>query len=232
MSPENHVPRRITDLVDLKRQGAEVTCEPVFEIIPVDFTQQNSTYQAYVFLCRYTGQINGEPYVFRKCYARGGPDNLGPRMLQAVMIANHYLARDYERMKASGIKVPNKEFSLEEMTVKLDGAKEESGPPVTIDGFIPIAKADNAVQVDINLEFLSGVEHFANYKNEQTFLNADFKVQALGKNINCQRCLACYATDREKEDKPQAVRIANQRLTLLYQEFDNVSIGYEKVFFE
>lgn len=232
MSSKSPIPSRVTDLVELKRQGVEVTCEPVFEIIPVDFTQQNSTYQAYVFLCRYGGQVNGEPYAFRKCYARGGPDKRGPHVFQAVMIANHYLTRDYERLKNAGIKVPNKEFSLEEMMIKLDGVKEESGPPVTIDDYIHIAKEGNPVKVDINLEYLSGVEHFANYKNEQTFLNTDFKVLALGKNINCQRCLACYATEREKEDKSQAVRIANQRLILLYQEFDKVSIQYDKVFFE
>jgi hypothetical protein len=231
MSLKSPTPERITDLVDLKRKGFEVTCEPVFEIILVDFTQQNFAYQAYVFLCRYVGSVNGESYAFRKCYARGCPNNLCPHVFQAVMIANHYLSRDYERLKACGIKVPNQEFSLEEMMVKFDSAKEEFGPPVTIDDYIRIAGEGNAVRIGISLEYLPAVEHFTNYKNEQTFLNGDFKIQTLAKTGICQRCLACYTTNREKEEKPQAVRIANQRLAILYQEFDKVSIQYEKAFF-
>jgi hypothetical protein len=232
MSRMSHPPGRIADLVDLKAQGLDVTCEPVFEIIPVDFTQRNFSYQAYVFLCRYGGTINGESYGFRKCYARGCPNNLCPHVFQAVMIANRHLSRDYERLKASGIKVAEREFSLEEMMVKFDGVREDAGPLLTIYDYIRIAGEGNAVRVDVVLEYLPAVEHFANYKNAQTFLNGDFEVQALAKTGSYQRCLACYPTERAKEEKSQAVRIANQRLTLLYREFDKVSIHYTRAFFE
>jgi hypothetical protein len=231
MSGISHPPGRIADLVELKRQGFDVTCHPVFEIIPVDFTQRNFAYQAYVFMCRYGGTINGEPYTFRKCYARGCPNNLCPHVFQAVMIANRHLSRDYERLKAGGIEVEEREFSLDEMMVKFDGVKEDLGPLLTIYDYIRIAKEGNAVRVDVTLEYLPAVEHFANYKNAQTFLNGDFEVQALAKTGTYQRCLACYPTDRENEEKPQAIRIANQRLTLLYREFDKVSIQYQKKLF-
>jgi hypothetical protein len=229
MSPS---PGRIEDLLELKRQGFDVTCEPVFEIIPVDFTQRNFAYQAYVFLCRYGGTINRLPYTFRKCYARGCPNNLCPHVFQAVMIANRHLSRDYERLKAGGIKVEERVFSLDEMMVKFDGAKEDAGPLLTIDDYIRIAGKGNPVRVDVMLEYLPAVEHFANYRNAQTFLNGDFEVLALAKTGSYQRCLACYATERERDEKPQAARIANQRLVLLYREFDKVSIQYAKIFFE
>ena len=103
MSRISHSPGRIADLVELKRQGFEATCEPVFEIVPVDFTQRDFAYQAYVFLVRYGGTINGEPFTFRKCYARGCPNNLCPHVFQAVMIANRHLSRDCERLKAVDI---------------------------------------------------------------------------------------------------------------------------------
>jgi hypothetical protein len=225
-------PGRIEDLVALKRQGFDVTCEPAFEIIPVDFTQRNFAYQAYVFLCRYRGTINGEPYAFRKCYARGCPNNLCPHVSQAVIIANRHLNRDYRRLKAGGIPVAERMFSLEDMMVKFHGAKEDAGPLLTIDDYIRIAGEGNTVRVAITLEYLPAVEHFANYQNAQTFLNGDFEVQALAKTGAYQRCLACYATEREGEERPQAVRIANQRLTLLYRDFDKVSIQYDKAFFE
>jgi hypothetical protein len=232
MTRMSHPPGRIADLVDLKRQGFDVTCEPVFGIVPVDFTQRNFAYQAYVFLCRYEGAINGEPYAFRKCYARGCPNNLCPHVFQAVMIANRHFSRDCERLKAGGIQVAERAFSLEEMMVKFDGAKEEVGPLLTIYDYIRIAGEGNAVGVDITLEYLPAVEHFTNYKNAQTFLNGDFAVQALAKSGSYQRCLACYATERAGEEKPTAIRIANQRLTLLYREFDKVAIQHHKKFFE
>ena len=48
------------------------------------------------------------------------------------MIANRHLNRDYDRLKAAGIKVAEREFSLEEMMVKFDGVKEDVGPLLTI----------------------------------------------------------------------------------------------------
>jgi hypothetical protein len=228
----SHHPGRVEDLVELKRRGCEVTCAPVFEIIPVEFTQRNFAYQAHVFLCRYGGTVNGEPYAFRKCYARGCPNNLCPHVFQAVMIANRHLARDYERLQSAGITVADRAFSLEEMMVKFDGPGEEVGPLLTIYDYIRIAGEGNAVSVDVTLEYLPAVEHFAHYRNAQTFLNGDFAVQALAKTATYQRCLACYPTGHEKEEKPRAVRVANQRLALLYREFDKVSIEHHKRFFE
>lgn len=232
MSRMNHSPGRIADLLELKQRGFDVTCNPIFEIVPVDFTHRDYAYQAYVFLCRYGGTVNGESYSFRKCYARGCPNNLCPHVFQAVMIANRHLSRDYERLKAGGIKVAEQMFSLEDMMVKFDGVKSDDGPLLTIYDYIRIAGEGNAMRIDVTLEYLPAVEHFANYKNAQTFLNGEFDVRALGKTGTYQRCLACYSTKGEREEKPQAVRIANQRLALLYLEFDKVSIQYHKIFFE
>ena len=93
MEPATHYnpPNRITDLVTLKEQGFEVVCNPTFEILPVDFVHRDNKYQAFVFLCRFIGSINGQDYMFRKCYARGCPHNLCPHVSQAIMIANRYL---------------------------------------------------------------------------------------------------------------------------------------------
>jgi hypothetical protein len=232
MSGMSHSLGRIEELVERKRRGCEVTCEPVFEIVPVDFTQRNFDYRAYVFLCRYTGRIDGESYAFRKCYARGCPNNLCPHVSQAVMIANRHLHRDCERLSAAGIQIPQREFALDDMMVNFDGAKEEAGPLLNIYDYIRMAAEGQPVRVDITLEYLLAVEHFAEYKNAQTFLYGEFAVQAPAQKGSYQRCLACYATEREKEEKPQAVRIANQRLSLLYREFDKASIQYGKLFFE
>lgn len=224
--------KRISDLVNLKEKGAAVTCRQTFEVIPVDFHHRESPFQAHVFLCRFEGEIDGEKFSFRKCYARGCPNNLCPHVSQAVMIANRYLQRDYILLRKAGIDVEERLFTLEDMLVKFDGYREEHDPTLTIDDYINMAREGTKVSVDVTLEYVPAVEHFANYQNSQTFLNIDFVVESLGGKHNFQRCFACYQTDREEEEKDVQVKVANARLRELYKEFDEASIKYEKRFFE
>jgi len=58
-----------------------------------------------------------------------------------------------------------------------------------------------------------------------------FAIQSLGKTGHFERCLACYPSTQE-EEKPKAVGIANDRLRLLYVEFDEAGIQYKQTFFE
>ena len=228
----NNSPKRVTDLIELKQRGKVVICRTDFEILPVDFSHRANMFQAYIFLCRYTGTIDGKEFVFRKCYSRGCPNNLCPHVFQAVMIANRYLQRDYRRLDACGIEIEKKMFTLEDMMVKFNGYHEEYGPILTIHDYINIAKEGNEVSTDIIIEYVPAVEHFANYENKQTFLMVDFTVTTLGRTNHSERCLACYPTKAEKEEKQISTEVANKRLRLLYQEFDEASIIYNKCFFE
>jgi hypothetical protein len=224
--------KRILDLVNLKEKGAAVTCRQTFEVIPVDFQHRDSPFQAHVFLCQFEGEIDGGTYSFRKCYARGCPHNLCPHVSQAVMIANRYLQRDHILLRRAGIEVEDRLFTLEDMMVKFDGYQEEHDPTLTIDDYVHMAQEGTEVSVDIALEYVPAVEHFANHKNSQTFLTIDFVVHSLGKKHNFQRCFACYQTDHEEEEKGTEVEVANERLKELYKEFDAAAIKYEKKFFE
>ena len=228
----DQLPNRITDLVALKEKGIEVTCNPSFEILPVDFVHRDNQFQAFIFLCRFNGSIDGHEYMFRKCYARGCPHNLCPHVSQAVMIANRYLQRDYKKLEDVGVQVEKKLFTLEDMVIKFDSIKEEQGPLLTIHDYINIAIEGNEVAVELELEFVTGVEHFANYQNQQVFLMVDFAVTMLDKTHHYERCLACYEAEKEQQDRSQAIKIANERLKLLWEEFDLTSVKYEKRFFE
>ena len=216
VNTKDNSPGRITDLVALKQGGAEVTCQPAFEIVPVDFVHRDNQFQAFIFLCRF----------------RGCPHNLCPHVSQAVMIANRYLQRDYKKLQEAGVEVEKRLFSLEDMVVKFDEMKEEYGPLLAIHDYINIAREGNAVAVEITPEFVTGVEHFANYKNQQVFLMVDFTITTLGKTNHYERCVACYEAEKEQQEKQQKIEIANQRLKLLYEEFDQVAIKYQKRFFE
>ncbi len=227
----NDPPNRVTDLIALKSKGAAVTCQTSFEILPVDFAHRNNPFQAYIFLCRYTGTINEKEYKFRKCYARGCPHNLCPHVSQAVMIANRYLQRDYNRLEAGGVEIEQRLFTLEDMIVKFNGYKDEHGPILAIHDYINIAKEGNEVSIDVDLEFVPAVEHFSNYKNKQIFLMVDFTITCLGKTHHYERCLACYPVERELEEKEEKTQIANNRLMILYTEFDQASIKCNKNLF-
>ena len=227
----NNPPGRVTDLVGLKKKGSAVTCETSFEILPVDFMHHDNPFQAYIFLCRYKGTIESEEYQFRKCYARGCPDNLCPHVSQAVMVANRYLQKDYRRLEQGGIKIERRLFTLEDMTIKYDGYQKENDAALVIHDYINIAKEGNETAVAVDLEYVPGVEHFIGYDNEMTFMMASFTITCLGEIHHFERCLACYQTEREKEEKEYRISIANERLKTLYEEFDEVSIKYEKRFF-
>ena len=170
----NVMPKRVTDLIEARRNGAEVSCETAFEIVPVDFEHRHNPFQAFVFLCRYSGSVDGRPYTFRKCYARGCPHNLCPHVSQAVLIANRYLQRDHRRLREADIELEEKLFTLNEMVVQFDTAKEERDAVLTIDDYIGIAKEGNPVEVVIDLEYVPAVEHFVHHENSQTFLNCQF----------------------------------------------------------
>jgi hypothetical protein len=228
----NNHPKRVTNLIELKHKGKLITCHTEFEILPVDFAHRANPFQAYIFLCRYIGSVDGKEFMFRKCYARGCPHNLCPHVSQAVMIANRYLQRDYRRLEGCGIELEKRMFSLEDMIVKFNGYHEDHGLILAIHDYINIAKEGNVVSANINIEYVPAVEHFVNCENKQTFLMVDFNVTSLGRSGHYERCLACYPTEKEIEEKQIATEVANERLKLLYQEFDEASIIYEKCFFE
>jgi hypothetical protein len=227
----NTPPGRILDLVGLKEKGSTVTCRTSFEILPVDFAHRDNPFQAFIFLSHFKGTIDGEAYEFRKCYARGCPHNLCPHVSQAVMIANRYLQKDYHKLAKAGIEIEKHLFTLEDMTVKFDGYRKEYDATLVIHDYINIAKEGNEVSVVVDLEYVPGVEHVVGYDNEMIFMMAGFTITCLGKIQHYERCLACYQMEREKDEKPYRIDIANERLKILYDEFDQASISYEKRFF-
>jgi hypothetical protein len=227
----NNPPSRVTDLVGLKKKGSAVICETSFDILPVDFAHRDNPFQAFIFLCSYKGTIDAEGYEFRKCYARGCPENLCPHVSQAVVVANRYLQKDYRRLEQGGIEIERRLFDLEDMTVKFDGYQKEHDATLVIHDYINIAQEGNEVSVEVSLEYVLGVEHFVGYDNEMTFLMVGFTITCLGKIHRYERCLVCYQTEREKEEKQYRINIANERLEILYDEFDQASITYKKQLF-
>ena len=227
----NNPPSRITDLVGLKEKGSTVTCQTSFDILPVDFAHRDNPFQAFIFLCRYKGAIDGEAYEFRKCYARGCPHNVCPHVSQAVMIANRYLQKDYHKLEKAGLYMQRQLFTLEDMTVKFDGYQKEYDATLVIHDYINIANEGNEVSVVVDLEYVPGVEHVVGYDNEMIFMMAGFTITCLGKINHYERCLACFQMEREKEEKQYRIDIANERMKSLYDEFDKASVKYEKLFF-
>jgi hypothetical protein len=212
-------PRRITDLVNAKAVGADVRLQIDFEILPTDFHHGSNPFRAYIFLARFNGSINNRTFGFRKCYARGCPNNLCTHVSLAVGIANRYLQRDYQALQSAGIAVGDTLFRLDEMVVKFDRLHEQGEPAITIPELIGLAAAGVMPQVSVALAFLPAVEHFANKKEAQTFLSGEFTAVAGDKTYQCHRCFACFPSDAEQTEKPAAIKVANARLALIYEEF-------------
>ena len=225
-------PMRITDIVNAKTAGASVAVETRFEILSADFQHGSRPFQAYIFLAQYQGAIDDVPFAFRKCYARGCPNNLCTHVSQAVTIANRYLQRDYRALETAGITIEPVLFTLDDMVVKFERLKEADQPALTIPELIGLAESEVGMSADITLAYLPAVEHFANQKNAHTFLSGEFMARAGEKSYRCHRCFSCFATDRPQEEKPQAIKVANARLELVYDAFDRTGIRYAKKYFE
>ncbi len=229
---QGKAPMRITDIVDAKKSGASVAVQIRFEILPVDFRHGNSPFQAYIFLAHYHGNIDTVPFEFRKCYARGCPNNLCTHVSQAVNIANRYLQRDYSVLASAGIDIQPNLFRLDDMVVKFERLKESDEPSMTIPEVIGLAQAGKRIAVIIRLAFLPAVEHFANQENAQTFLSGELTARTENKTYHCHRCFACFPTDSSGNERSQAIQVANARLELMFQEFDRVGIAHDKQYFK
>ena len=225
-------PRRITDLVEAKAAGAALQVQICFEILPADFHHGGSPFQAYIFLARYHGTIDGAPFEFRKCYARGCPNNLCTHVSQAVNIANRYLQRDYRTLKTAGIEMDEILFTLDAMVVKFDQLEASDQPALTIDELVDLARAGKKMAVDLVLGYMPAVEHFAHQQKAQTFLSGEFTARVADKTYKAQRCFACFPTDRSAEEKPMAIKVANARLALIFQAFERVGITHRPDFFQ
>ncbi len=224
-------PISVIDLILLKEKGSAVTIDNTFEINEVELVHEEHPFQAFLFFSRFSGTVDGEDYSFRKCYSKGCTHNLCPHVSQAVITANRYLNRDYQALKKAGIEVNENLFTLETMLAKFEEKRDEFVSTLILEDYINIAKEGNDVSVDISLEYLPAVENFANYKQKRVFFTANFNVTHLGETHVCQRCLACYAIDNEKEEVDTARELANRRLAALYADFDEAKIKYNKVFF-
>lgn len=225
-------PRRITDLVEAKAPGGALQVDISFEILPVDFHHDHHPFRAYIFLARYHGVIDNAPFNFRKCYARGCPNNLCTHVSQAVNIANRYLQRDYQALRNAGIEMDEIIFTLDAMVVKYDQLEASDQRALTIPELVDMARAGKQISVDLILDFMPAVEHFAGQRNAQTFLSGEFTARMADKTCKAHRCFACYPTDRSSEEKPMAIKVANARLALIYQEFERVGIMHRRYFFQ
>ncbi|NLI82944.1 MAG: hypothetical protein GX443_14825 [Deltaproteobacteria bacterium] len=224
-------PLRVTDLVQRKRQGAAVTCQTAFEILPVDFQHRTNPYRAHIFLCRYSGTIDGEDYTFRKCYARGCPNNLCPHVFQAVQIANRYLKRDYHKLKSGGIEVEERLFELAEMMLQFDQGPTVGTEVWTMPDLVAAAKSGRSVTIQPALSFMPAVEHFDRQERAQTFLTGKFSARVDRVECSCERCFACFPTDGSAGDRQRAVVTADARLEELYGELEEAGITCRRQYF-
>ena len=224
-------PLRITDLISRRNAGSTVVCNTAFDILPVDFEHRSNPFKAFIFLCQYSGTVDGADYTFRKCYARGCPHNLCPHVSQAVLIANRYLQRDYHRLETAGIAIEKKLFSLEEMVLKFNQQQDADDPAMALYDYVQLAGEGQEVAIRPSLEFVTAVEHFDRFENKTIFLMADFAVTCQGKTVHLERCLACYPVDNQAEERQAKIQLANARLDLFYQDLESAGGEAEKTFF-
>ncbi len=151
--------------------------------------------------------------------------------MNVVMAANRYLQKDYKRFTQAGIRIPKNFFSLQDLPIKQNTDDNSDCLPMTIYDFINIANEGNHVVVEVSLDTMAAVEHYAKTDRKRTYMMADFSVIALGNISHCQRCLASYPTNIEKAGEKAMARVANKRLQAIYHSFTRGGIYYNERFF-
>ena len=224
-------PNRISELVSSKQKGSPVTCQTNFEIVPLDVENEGKSFKAFIFLCHYRGTVGGEAYGFRKCYARACSDNQCDNIYQAVMTARTYAVADYNALEQAGIVLEKRRMTLEEIVEKFEGMQDEYGPTQVIQDYVDIARAGNDIEIEHRLNFISAQEYIVDYRVQMVFLMVTFQITCYGKIHQHERCYACYPKDQEALEKQDKIDIANARLKILYNKFDQVSIKHEKLFY-
>ena len=203
-----------------------------FEINEVDLVHEENPFRAFLFFSLFSGTVDGEPYEFRKCYAKGCQHNLCPHVSQAVMIANRYLKRDYKTMEKAGIAFEENLFTLEAMLAQFERKRDEFVVTLILEDYIRIAGEGEKISIEVSVEKFPAVENFVNYSEKRVYFSVNFNVDYLGQTHVCQRCFSCYAMDREKEEAQIPMDLANRRLTAIYNNFETAGIEYNRVFFK
>jgi len=225
-------PISITDLKALKLKGAAITVNSTFEINEVDLVHEENPFRAFLFFSHFSGTVDGKPYEFRKCYAKGCQHNLCPHVSQAVMIANRYLKRDFTTLRKAGIAVEESFFTLENMLAQFEEKRDDFVVTLILEDYIRIAEEGDNIAIDVSVEKFPAVENFINHSEKRMFFSANFNVDYLEETHVCQRCFSCYVMEREKEEAKVPMDLANRRLANIYQEFKKANIDFNEVFFQ
>ena len=222
---------RIRDLVERKRRGAAVGGQTYFDVIPMAVAHGDDSFSALMFLCHYRGFVDSEAFSFRKCYARGCPNDGCPDVASAIRTANHRFAVDCRRLEQAGIPIEQRGLTLERIIAKLGNLREIADPLQCLyDGLTPVPTKKN-ITVEPTLTFVRAVEHHPHYELPTIFLMAIFTISQDDETYLSERCLACYCQDEEEKEKTHKISIANTRLASIYKSFSEAAIDFRECYF-
>ncbi|RLB97925.1 MAG: hypothetical protein DRH90_22635 [Deltaproteobacteria bacterium] len=109
--------------------------------------------------------------------------------------------------------------------------QDEYKPIQTIQDYVEKARAGQNIRIEHRLNYISAQEYVSDYKIQMIFLMVAFIITCDGEIHQHERCYACYPKDQEALEKQDKMDIANARLKILYNKFDQVSIKHEKLFY-
>lgn len=222
---------RIRDLVRCRQNGTAVTGQSYFDVIPMDVVDGQRSFYALMFLCHYSGLVGEREFSFRKCYARGCPQNGCPRVSVALRTANDHYRMDCLRLEQAGIFLHRRGLTLEKIAAKMERPENEPLHVELLDNVRRLAASEGKLYVEPSLDFVRAVEHHDTYAVATVFLVATLKIGRGNRSCRRERCLACYCLNKEGQEKQEKIFIANERLKSLYREFKEAAIDFEEKYF-
>ncbi len=225
-------PGRISDLIRLKEDHASVTCRAGFDIVPMTFAEDDHTYRALMFLCRFSGTAGGKEYGFRKCYARGCPNDRCAATYRAIVAADRYMKADFDRLGRAGIILERPQLELDRYADKIGRRLRDDESSVMIQGFIEQAEHRREVWIEPKLSMVHATEQLPKYEMDMVFLMVCFEASYRNHKHNYDICLSCYPLDQEEDQIKEKIHVANERIRSFYDFFRKSSVGFSEKYFQ
>jgi hypothetical protein len=123
----------------------DVEAKPTWKIVSLE--REGRAVDAVILSMRYSGKVDGEPFVMEKDYSFADDD--ARYALDCLLIANNRLQMDYDRLRAAGIPIKEEFFTFENAFFGLPGNASVRTPALRLQNFIHLARTGMPVSVDL-----------------------------------------------------------------------------------
>ena len=213
ISQNQDMPQRLEDLIALKQAGKEVHLLQILKKKTISLENDHGLLTAKtLFFAEFSGDGDGKPFSFEKEYIYGDGQSQNNGLSRCLLIANQRLRRDYKRLKAVGISIKEKSFTLKDFFVGLSADYILQTPIPTLDDFISLSKTGVSIEVEAKVHRCLKIESVNKDEKWGFCYSAVFWISYPNGEVKVEKIYSQGFDEDPKKAKDKKLKIANQRL--------------------